>query len=166
MATIDNRLPTEGTQIDIEDALRSIATAVGGITHPDAEDIVYDNTSSGLTATNVQDAIDEVKGDIPTALSELSDDSTHRLVTDSEKAEWNATTPTDTTDDEPYVLRQGKGNQVDFSLEGASVAWNQLLMTNWIANSSGGNVGCVPNGDGSYTFTGTANENFFPTKYL
>ena len=143
MATIDNRLPTEGTQIDIEDALRSIATAVGGITHPDAEDIVYDNTTSGLTATNVQDAIDEVEGDIPTALSELSDDSTHRLVTDSEKAEWNATTPTDTTDDEPYVLRQGKGNQVDFSLEGASVAWNQLVQNgnfastdNWSKNNN------------------------------
>ena len=32
----------------------------------DASDVTYDNTGSGLTATNVQDAIDEVKGDIPT----------------------------------------------------------------------------------------------------
>ena len=117
--------------------LQAVAGAIGGITHPDAEDIVYDNTSSGLTATNVQDAIDEVKGDIPTALSELSDDSTHRLVTDAEKAEWNATTPTDTTDDEAYVLRQGKGNQVDFSLEGASVAWNQLVQNGNFASTSG-----------------------------
>ena len=30
-----------------------------------ASDVSYDNTGSGLTATNVQDAIDEVKGDIP-----------------------------------------------------------------------------------------------------
>lgn len=32
----------------------------------DAADVTYDNTGSGLTATNVQDAIDEVKSDIPT----------------------------------------------------------------------------------------------------
>lgn len=30
----------------------------------DADDVSYDNTDSGLTATNVQDAIDELKGDI------------------------------------------------------------------------------------------------------
>ena len=66
MATIDNRFPTEGTQIDIEDALRSIATAVSGITHPDAEDIAYDNSGSGLSATDVQNALDEIVSDIPT----------------------------------------------------------------------------------------------------
>lgn len=63
MATIDNRLPTEGTQIDIEKAIRMVAAAVGGGT---ASDVTYDGTSSGLSATNVQDAIDEVVGDIPT----------------------------------------------------------------------------------------------------
>lgn len=30
----------------------------------DADDVSYDNTNSGLTATNVQDAIDEVKADV------------------------------------------------------------------------------------------------------
>ncbi len=30
----------------------------------DADDVSYDNTTSGLTATNVQDAIDEVKADV------------------------------------------------------------------------------------------------------
>ena len=63
MATIDNRLPTEGTQIDIEKAIRMVAAAIGGGT---ASDVTYDGTSSGLSATNVQDAIDEVVGDIPT----------------------------------------------------------------------------------------------------
>ena len=40
----------------------------GGANVPDASDVNYDNTGSGLTATNVQDAIDELKGDIPTSL--------------------------------------------------------------------------------------------------
>lgn len=32
----------------------------------DASEVAYDNTTSGLTSTNVQDAIDEVNGKIPT----------------------------------------------------------------------------------------------------
>lgn len=40
----------------------------GGHTSGTASDISYDNTSSGLTADNVQEAIDELKSDIPTSL--------------------------------------------------------------------------------------------------
>lgn len=36
-----------------------------------AADVTYDNTGSGLAATNVQDAIDEVYGDIPTQASDI-----------------------------------------------------------------------------------------------
>lgn len=55
------------TQITIGDhtvtgALAELAQSQGS---GDAEDISYDNTTSGLTATNVQAAIDEVKADIP-----------------------------------------------------------------------------------------------------
>lgn len=39
----------------------------GGAITVDAEDVTYDNTTSGLTATDVQDAIDEVEGRLDTA---------------------------------------------------------------------------------------------------
>lgn len=39
----------------------------------EADAVTYDNTSSGLTATDVQSAIDEVKGDIVTNITDLSD---------------------------------------------------------------------------------------------
>lgn len=42
----------------------------------DADNIRYSNTISGLTATDVQGAIDELKSDIPTAASDISYDST------------------------------------------------------------------------------------------
>ena len=42
-----------------------LTLAVGG-SSSDASGISYDNTGSGLTATNVQDAIDEVESNIPT----------------------------------------------------------------------------------------------------
>ena len=38
---------------------------------------------------NLDDILTEIESDIPTQLSQLSDDSTHRLVTDTEKTAWN-----------------------------------------------------------------------------
>lgn len=54
-----------------------LTLAVGGGAS-NAAGISYDNTGSGLTASNVQDAIDEVVGDIPTgfAASAISYDNT------------------------------------------------------------------------------------------
>lgn len=43
-----------------------LTVLAGGSSISDASDVNYDNTSSGLSATNVQTAIDEVYGDIPT----------------------------------------------------------------------------------------------------
>jgi hypothetical protein len=49
------------------------------------------NALSGVTS-NVQSQLNDKAdaSDIPTALSDLSDDSTHRLVTDAEKTAWDA----------------------------------------------------------------------------
>ena len=63
---------------------------LGGGSGGSASDITYDNTDSGLSATNVQDAIDEVVGDIPDELADLSGDSTHRVVTDAQISAWTA----------------------------------------------------------------------------
>lgn len=73
MATVDNRLPTEGTQIDIESRLHAIETALAslmtdttgqdiktainnlaGAISPAAASVSFTNTGTDLTATNVQ----------------------------------------------------------------------------------------------------------------
>lgn len=46
-----------------------LTVLAGGSSISDASDVVYNNAVSGLTATNVQDAIDEVYGDIPTSFA-------------------------------------------------------------------------------------------------
>jgi len=38
-----------------------------------ADEVTYDNTDSGLTATNVQDAVDEVKGSVDSLASDVAD---------------------------------------------------------------------------------------------
>lgn len=56
----------------------TVLTFVGGTGSSTvaAEDVTYDNSGSGLAATDVQDAIDEVLGDIPANAAALSYDNT------------------------------------------------------------------------------------------
>ena len=64
MANPENKqIPYESTQKDIRDAIESVATAIGGIAIPSADHVSYDNSGSGLSATDVQDAIDELSSE-------------------------------------------------------------------------------------------------------
>ena len=54
---------TEQTPRNVADVLAQELARIAG---RQASDVNYDNTDSGLTADNVQDAIDELKSDIPT----------------------------------------------------------------------------------------------------
>lgn len=102
------------------------------------EDLPSQNTPITASTLNDKDAAiehieDFLNGNefvpVPTALADLTDDSTHRLVTDEEISAWNDNNVSETTDNEPYVLRQGKGDMVDMELVGGSFAWNQLVNT-------------------------------------
>lgn len=59
----------------------SVLTIVGvaGITSIDAQDVTYDNTSSGLAATDVQNAIDELDGEIDTLKASVNTELTASL---------------------------------------------------------------------------------------
>lgn len=60
-------------------------TTIGNLPFVSAEDARISNED--ITAWNAKADI----SDIPTELAELSDDATHRLVTDDEKARWDST---------------------------------------------------------------------------
>ena len=67
MANPENKqIPYESTQKDIRDAIESVAMAIGGIAIPSADHVSYDNSGSGLSAADVQNALDEIVSDIPT----------------------------------------------------------------------------------------------------
>ena len=55
--------------------------------------VQFSDLSTVATSGDYDDLID--KPTIPTTLSQLSDDSTHRLVTDTEKSTWNGKSDTD-----------------------------------------------------------------------
>ena len=85
--------------------LSAVATAIGGITHPDAEDIVYDNSGSGLSATDVQNAIDELS-------SEKADSSSLATVATSGDYDDLINKPTIPTVNDATLTIQKNGSDV------------------------------------------------------
>ena len=75
---------------------------------------VQQSTGTSTTATMSQNAITSA---IPTALSQLSEDTTHRVVTDTEKANWNAESDFD-SDYNSLTNKPTIPTNADFTLAG------------------------------------------------
>jgi hypothetical protein len=89
-----------------------------------AREIKYDNTTSGLGADNVQDAIDEVVAAVSTPVVEYR---TITLAEETAKQLVLANTPLDSN--EVIFAVQGGGTQIrasDFSVSGAILSWAGL----------------------------------------
>ena len=105
-------------------------------TIPDsADDISYDNTTSGLTADNVEGAIDEVV----TEIDSLEDEKANKDGFYNELFAGNLISDTTESDTAPYLYRQSSSGKsaVDVSLVGGTVAWNQLVQNGNFADSTG-----------------------------
>ena len=65
---------TDEDKVIRNDVGKRIAAAIEDLSAPEAEKVSYDNTESGMTADNTQDAIDELKSDIDSVeLEDLND---------------------------------------------------------------------------------------------
>lgn len=73
MTDVNISAPTAGEVLKYNSTTQKWENGTGGGGGgSSADDISYDNTSSGLTATNVQDAIDEVEGRVDTAETSIT----------------------------------------------------------------------------------------------
>lgn len=105
-----------------------LTVLVGGSGSNDASDIDYDNAGSGLAATNVQDAIDEVKADIPSIPATYDADD---IVYDNTGSGLVATNVQDAIDELKslilptavnYLFAVDAGGQLSLSKDGQVVA--------------------------------------------
>jgi hypothetical protein len=124
---------------DVQSAIDEIAQGGGG-GGTAASAVSYDNTGSGLTATDVQDAIDEVYGDIPTVPSAYTSnpamDGTASPGSSGAWAKGDHVHPTDTS----RVPNYGKG---------------QNLLRNWYFVGGGTGRGVFPvNQRGKTSYSG------------
>ena len=79
MTDVDIDTPTNGQVLTYNSTSQKWENAAGGGgSTPSASQVSYDNTTSGLTATDVQDAIDEVEGRVDT------------LETNAAKVKWSS----------------------------------------------------------------------------
>lgn len=69
------KITYNGSSKVIINLCKMVNQLIDGASSPSASDVSYDNTGSGLSADDVQEAIDELAGDIPTKTSDLTNDS-------------------------------------------------------------------------------------------
>lgn len=108
---LDSTGQTTNTKLD------AINTTLGQIknvitTPSDAEDISYDNTSSGMTATNVQDAIDETNASLVNLIIVKTFTKSYSVGAKS-GYNWNPTSDSDWNEDgyTPVgIMSQSTGN--------------------------------------------------------
>jgi hypothetical protein len=91
-----------------------------------AAEIKYDNTTSGLSATDVQAAIDEVVAE------EAAPEVEYRTITAPEAAAKQLTLATTPIDSAKVILAvSGGGSQMlgpDFTVSGTTLSWNGLAL--------------------------------------
>ena len=98
------------------------ADITGGGTDIDADNVDYDNTSSGLTATNVQTAIDEINGKIPQGGSVDADDVAY----DNTSSGLTATNVQDAVDEVngkfggSQIRYNGTSQKMEYSADGGT----------------------------------------------
>ena len=80
MATVTSPIMTDVTGQNMVDALTDLTNAV----KPDASDIPYSNTTSGLSATNVQGAIDEIDSNLNAMFKRIRFSATYNINANAE----------------------------------------------------------------------------------
>lgn len=106
-----------------------------------AEAISYDNTSSGLEAENVQDAIDEVVADVNAVETALETKAEQNGIYDDlvVGTAQNLLSESFTEDKVPYNFRQSfNGARLEDEIVGGTVAWNQLVQNGNFADGASG----------------------------
>ena len=99
---------------------------IGQVSDMTASNINYNNTSSSLTASDVQDAIDELNNKIPTVptnVSAFNNDAGYLVASDIEGKADKATTY---TKDETDNLLSAKANSVDLASVATSGSYEDL----------------------------------------
>lgn len=121
--------------------------------HMEAYEIIYNNTSSGLSSTNVQDAIDEVNGKVITSDATTS---VHGLMSASDKSKLNGIAPGATANTGTVTsvgITAVAGSGIGVSGSPITSSGSIALTNNGVRSISGGNArGAIKvNTGGSYS---------------
>ena len=146
-----------------------------GTTEIDLSNYVqFSDLSAVATSGDYDDLID--KPTIPTTLSQLSDDSTHRLVTDTEKSTWSGKANTSDIKDGTLTIQLNGTTEETFTANSSTNKTANIKAVDWISNGILGAKNIIPyphidttltengvdwtdNKDGSWTANNKATSN-------
>ena len=105
---------TDADKVIRNDTGKAIAAAIEALAAPEADHVSYDNTSSGLTADNAQDAIDELKTKNDTKMNKANPTGTGSLsinrASGSQEGVNSATVGTNNTASGESSFAEGNSN--------------------------------------------------------
>lgn len=166
MATVTKPMALDETLQATNTALGLIKDAINATsTYPTADNVSYDNTTSGLDATNVQSAINELNSEkaditnIPTKTSDLTNDS--NFVSDSN---YVHTDNNYTTTDKNIVdnVTSNLANKVD-KVSGKGLSTNDFT-TAYMNKLSGIESGAEVNVQSDWSQTTTTDDSYIKNK--
>lgn len=81
---------TDADKVLRNDTGKRIAAAIESLAAPEADNVSYDNTTSGLSATNAQDALDEINTKANNKAARLYIDKSSLTTNVNDKASWDS----------------------------------------------------------------------------
>jgi len=118
---------TDEDKVIRNDVGKRIAAAIEALSAPEAEKVSYDNTESGMTADNAQDAIDELKSDIDSVKLEDLDDVNLTSLQDEDELHYDSATSKWKNIAKKIYEKSASGSLVSFNDGGDNIPLKSLI---------------------------------------
>lgn len=118
---------TDEDKVIRNDVGKRIAAAIESLSAPEAEKVSYDNTESGMTADNTQDAIDELKSDIDSVKLEDLDDVNLTSPQDEDELHYDSATSKWKNIAKKIYEKSASGSLVSFNDGGDNIPLKSLI---------------------------------------
>lgn len=158
---------TDADKVIRNDTGLAIVQAIQGISAPAASNVPYDNTTSGLTADDVQDAIDELKSDIDSVELEDLDDVDLTSPQDEDELHYDSATSKWKNIAKKIYEKSASGSLVSFNDGGDNIPLKSLVANITAVQSGSG----TPSPDNVRSISGfneiavsVIGKNFYPIK--
>lgn len=146
---------TDADKVIRNDTGKEIAAAIRDLAAPEADKVAYDNTSSGLTADNAQDAIDELKSDIDSVELADLDDVNLTSPQDEDELHYDSATSKWKNIAKKIYEKSASGSLVSFNDGGDNIPLKSLIANITAVQSGSG----TPSPDNNRAISGWSGAN-------
>ena len=129
---------TDADKVLRNDTGKRIAAAIESLAAPEADKVSYDNTESGMTADNIQDAVDELKSDIDSVELADLDDVNLTSPQDEDELHYDSATSKWKNIAKKIYEKSASGSLVSFNDGGDNIPLKSLIVNITAVQSGSG----------------------------